>query len=67
MAFHNGKGAFMWIGPWQINYWKQYKDLEWGVTTLPKVGAEKEPGGSHNFVIPQQRNQDPNELQASRY
>jgi multiple sugar transport system substrate-binding protein len=67
VAFHNDKGAFMWIGPWQINFWKQFKDLEWGVTTVPRVGAEKGTwAGSHNFVIPQQRNQDPNELQASK-
>ena len=67
VAFHNDKSAFMWIGPWQINFWKQYKDLEWGVTTVPKVGAEKGTwAGSHNFIIPQQRNQDPNELQASK-
>ncbi len=67
VAFQNNKDAFMWIGPWQINYWKQYKDLEWGVATLPRVGSEKGTwAGSHNFVIPQQRNQDPNELQASK-
>ena len=53
--------------PLAINTWKQYKDLEWGVTTVPRVGAEKGTwAGSHNFVIPQQRNQDPNELQASK-
>jgi multiple sugar transport system substrate-binding protein len=67
VSFQNNKNAFMWIGPWQINYWKQYKDLEWGVATLPRVGSEKGTwAGSHNFVIPQQRNQDPNELQASK-
>lgn len=43
------------------------RTLEWGVTTLPRVGSEKGTwAGSHNFVIPQQRNQDPNELQASK-
>ncbi len=67
VAFNNNKDAFIWIGPWQINYFKQRKDVEWGAEVLPRVGAERATwAGSHNFIIPQQREQDPNKLQASK-
>lgn len=66
-AFQNGKNAFWWNGPWNINPFKEVKRLDWGVTQLPVIGSEKAAwGGSHNLVMLRQLEPDENRLQASK-
>jgi multiple sugar transport system substrate-binding protein len=68
VAFTNDKNAFIWNGIWQINFYgKEVPGLEWGVTQLPVIGNEKAAwAGSHNFVIPNKRGQDPNKVDAAK-
>lgn len=67
IAFQNGKNAFIWNGIWMINAYKEIGELEWGVSPLPQIGDERAAwAGSHNFVIMNQQDQDPNKLQASK-
>ena len=66
-AFTNGDNAFMWNGIWNINPLNDIKDLEWGAAPLPRIGSEKGAwAGSHNFVIMNKREQDPNKVAASK-
>jgi multiple sugar transport system substrate-binding protein len=65
-AFMNGENAFIWNGPWIIGLYASNPALEWGVRPLPRIGSE--PGAwanSHNFVIMNQRDPDPNKLEAA--
>jgi len=67
IAFQNGENAFMWNGPWNINPFKEIKELDWGVTQLPLIGSEKATwASSHNFVIMNNRPLDANKVQASK-
>lgn len=66
VAFKNGSTAFNWNGIWQINDLKQ-TDINWGVARLPDIGGSGGVwAGSHQFVLPRQRNEDANKTQASR-
>lgn len=67
LALQNDKNAFNWNGIWNINTLKEKKDLEWGVAPLPVIGDQ--PGvwaGSHQFVLPTQKNPDDNKQTAAR-
>lgn len=67
IAFQNGENAFHFNGIWQLNPLSEVEDLDLGVTTLPRIGSQDAAwSGSHNFVIINQRNADPNKQQASR-
>jgi multiple sugar transport system substrate-binding protein len=67
LALKNGKTAFNWNGPWQINDLKQTPGLEWGVAPLPQIGTEKAAwAGSHNFAVMQQRKPDQNKIDAAK-
>ena len=67
IAFQNGKNAFLWNGIWMINAFKEIPDLEWGVTQLPQIGTERAAwASSHNFVITNKQDQDPNKIDASK-
>jgi len=67
VAFQNGKNAFHWNGIWQINAFKEIKDLDWGVAPVPQIGDEKAVwSGSHNFVIMNKQPLDDNKVQASK-
>ena len=67
-AFQNGKNALHWNGIWNIPLFSTLKDLNWGVTQLPKIGSQ---GGAwsntHQFVMMYQRNPDPNKQAASKF
>lgn len=66
VALKNGTNAFNWNGIWQINDLKQ-TDIGWGVAALPDIGGTAAAwAGSHQFVLPRQRSQDDNKLQASK-
>lgn len=66
IAFKNGKNAFNWNGIWQINDLKQ-TDINWGVAPLPDIGGQNAAwAGSHQFVLPVQKQVDENKAQASR-
>lgn len=67
-AFLNGENAFIWNGIWQINSYRDAEadGLEWGVAPIPQIGDE--PGvwaSSHNFVVMNQRDADPNKQAAA--
>jgi multiple sugar transport system substrate-binding protein len=67
VAFQNGKNALHWNGIWQINAFKEIKDLDWGVSPVPQLGSEKAVwSGSHNFVIMNKQPLDDNKVQASK-
>jgi multiple sugar transport system substrate-binding protein len=67
IAFQNGKNAFFWSGPWNINPFKEVKRLEFGVVPLPQIGSEKAAwAGSHQFVMMRQRTPDENSAEASK-
>jgi multiple sugar transport system substrate-binding protein len=67
VAFQNGKNAFHWNGIWNINSFKEIKDLDWGVAPVPQIGDEKAVwSGSHNFVIMNRQPLDDNKVQASK-
>ena len=67
IAFQNGENAFFWHGIWNINPFKELKDLDWGVAPLPQIGSEKAVwSGSHNFVIMNKQPLDDNKVQASK-
>jgi len=67
VAFQNDKNALHWNGIWQINAFKEIKDLDWGVAPVPQIGDEKGVwSGSHNFVIMNQQPLDDNKVQASK-
>ncbi len=66
IALKNGKTAFNWNGIWQINDLKK-TDIEWGVAALPNIGGTPAAwAGSHQFVLPVQKNDDQNKAVASR-
>jgi multiple sugar transport system substrate-binding protein len=67
IALQNGQNAFNWNGIWMINVFGAVPELEWGVAPLPQIGTEKAAwANSHNFVIPNQPNPDPNKLRAAK-
>jgi multiple sugar transport system substrate-binding protein len=67
IAFTDDRNAFVWNGPWAIHEYGDVKGLEWGVAPLPQIGSEPGAwGGSHNFVIMNQPNQDPNVFKAAK-
>lgn len=66
-AFQNGKNAFMWNGPWNINPLNDVDRLDWGVTQLPVIGDQAAAlAGSHNLVMMRQLEPDENQLEASK-
>lgn len=66
IGFKNGKNAFNWNGIWQVNDLKQSK-IDWGVAALPDIGGTKAAwAGSHQFVLPVQKQSDGNKASASR-
>lgn len=67
VAFQNGKTAFHWNGIWNINSFKQVKNLDWGIAPLPVIGESAGVwANSHQFVLPTQKQQDANKLQAAK-
>lgn len=67
LALQNGKTAFNWNGIWSINTLKEKKDLQWGVARIPNIGGTDAAwAGSHQFVLPVQKNNDANKAKASR-
>ncbi len=67
IAFQNGQNAFNWNGIWMINVFGAVPDLEWDVAPLPQIGTENAAwANSHNFVITNQPNPDPNKLRAAK-
>ena len=67
VAFQNGQNAFNWNGIWQIQNFGGNPDLKWGVIPLPQIGTENAAwANSHNFVITNQPNPDPDKLQAAK-
>jgi multiple sugar transport system substrate-binding protein len=67
IALQNGQNAFNWNGIWMINVFGAVPDLEWGVAPLPQIGTEKAAwANSHNFVITNQPDPDPNKLRAAK-
>jgi len=67
VAFQNNKNAFLWNGIWNIPAFPEVENLEWGAAPLPLIGTQKAAwSSSSNFVLFNQRSQDPNRLQASK-
>jgi multiple sugar transport system substrate-binding protein len=67
LAFTDDRNAFYWDGPWQINEYKTTKDFEWGIMPLPRIGTEPAAwASSHNFVITNKPDQDPNKFKAAK-
>ncbi len=67
IALQNGQNAFNWNGIWMINVFGAVPDLEWDVAPLPQIGTEKAAwANSHNFVITNQPDPDPNKLRAAK-
>jgi multiple sugar transport system substrate-binding protein len=67
IALQNGQNAFNWNGIWMINVFGAVPDLEWDVAPLPRIGTEEAAwANSHNFVITNQPNPDPNKLRAAK-
>lgn len=67
IALQNGQTAFNWNGIWSINTLKEKTDLQWGVAKIPNIGGKPAAwAGSHQFVLPTQKNEDANKAQASR-
>ncbi len=67
IAFQNGQNAFNWNGIWIINAFGAVPNLEWAVAPLPQIGTERAAwANSHNFVIANQPNSEPNKLQAAK-
>ena len=65
IALQNGQTAFNWNGIWMINVFGAVPDLEWGAAPLPRIGTEKAAwANSHNFVIPNQPDPNPDKLRA---
>ncbi|MBS4179521.1 ABC transporter substrate-binding protein [Lederbergia citrea] len=64
--FRQGKLAFHFNGIWMINGFNEQDGLNYGAAPIPVFG-EKEAtfAGSHNFVIPKQKKQDPAKLEAA--
>ncbi|MGH2821202.1 MAG: ABC transporter substrate-binding protein [Actinomycetota bacterium] len=66
-AFIDNRNAFIWNGPWAINEYGGTKGLDWGVATLPQIGPQQGAwAGSHNFVIMNKPDQDPNKFEAAK-
>jgi multiple sugar transport system substrate-binding protein len=66
IAFTNDDNGFIFNGIWMINGYGDDPDLDWGVAPLPTIGSQ--PGvwaSSHNFVLMNKPNQDPNVMQAA--
>jgi multiple sugar transport system substrate-binding protein len=67
IALQNGQNAFNWNGIWMINVFGTNPDLKWDVAPLPQIGTQKAAwANSHNFVLPNQPDPDPNKLRASK-
>lgn len=49
--FQLGKAAFMLGGTWNIKGFKDYKDLDWGITYFPTLGKNTSPSGSWALSI----------------
>jgi multiple sugar transport system substrate-binding protein len=66
VAFQNNKNAFYWSGVWNINPLRE-AGVNYGAGPLPQIGSEKATwANSHNFVITNKRDQDPNKIAASK-
>lgn len=66
IAFQNGENGFYWGGIWMINTFGEEEDLDWDVAPLPVIGDEAAVwAGSHNLVVMERQDEDPNERQAA--
>jgi multiple sugar transport system substrate-binding protein len=64
--FRQGKVAFHLNGIWMINGFKEQAGLNFATAPIPVFGNQKATwAGSHNFVIPKQKNEDPAKIQAA--
>jgi len=64
--FRQGKSAFHINGIWMINGFKEQKDLNFGTAPIPLFGDKPATwAGSHNFVLPKQKNPDPEKQKAA--
>lgn len=52
--FEKGKAAMQMIGPWVIDGFKQYPDLDWTIAPLPYLKQKVSPTGSWAWGITQQ-------------
>jgi len=67
VAFQNNKNAFYWSGIWNILTFEE-AGVNYGAGPLPQIGSEKGAwANSHNFVIMNKRDQDPNKIAASKF
>lgn len=66
VAFTNGNNAFIFNGIWMINGYGEDANLDWGVAPAPNLGGEQAVwASSHNFVLMNKNDQDPNKIAAS--
>jgi multiple sugar transport system substrate-binding protein len=64
--FRQGKVGFHLNGIWMINGFKEQAGLNFATAPIPVFGDKKATwAGSHNFVLPKQKNEDPAKLQAA--
>jgi multiple sugar transport system substrate-binding protein len=64
--FRQGKVAFHMNGIWMINGFKEQEGLNFATAPIPVLGDKKATwAGSHNFVLPKQKNEDPARLAAA--
>ena len=67
VAFQNNKNAFYWSGIWNILTFRD-AGVNFGAGPLPQIGSEKGAwANSHNFVIMNKQDQDPNKIAASKF
>lgn len=68
VSLNSDKGAFMINGPWMTTPLSENKKLKWGCAPIPNIGGEQFTwSGSHQFVLPVQRNPDENKAKAARF
>ncbi len=64
--FRQGKAAMHINGIWMINAFKEQKGLNFDVAPLPTFGDKPATwAGSHNFVLPRQKETDPKRIEAA--
>lgn len=66
IAFTNGNNGIIWNGIWMINAYGGDEELEWGVAPVAQIGDQRGVwASSHNFVVLNKEDQDPDKLAAA--